>query len=62
MKTNQQCDHRDGDRRCHDSAGYRVRKTLPYNSGKFLPGRFCLRHAGSVRDRVPLERLPPEDR
>ena len=58
MKVNARCEHVDGDRRCPDSAGYRVRKP-PY---QLKPGRFCLRHAHASQDRfeyvVPLAKLP----
>ena len=60
---NPRCDYKDGGRRCPDSAGYRTRKAFPFGSGgKFLPGRFCLCHAGFARDRVPLNQISPEDR
>lgn len=62
MKTNPRCDHQEGNRRCPDSAGYRVMQGY----GALRAGRFCLRHARSgaaSHERVmPLSRLRPEDR
>jgi hypothetical protein len=62
VKTNPRCDHKDGDRRCPDSAGYRIRQLTfdSYARYVLLPGCFCLKHAG--RDRVPLDKLQPEHR
>lgn len=64
MKTNPRCDHKDGDRRCPDSAGWRIRQLTfdSYARYVLLPGRFCLRHTGSAADRVPLHTLSPEHR
>jgi hypothetical protein len=71
MKTNPRCDHVDGDRRCPDSAGWRIRypssflsppSVMRRSGARLKPGRFCGRHAQPAADRVPLARLPPEDR
>jgi hypothetical protein len=62
VKANPRCDHADGDRRCPNSAGYRV-KQPPF---QLRPGRFCLRHARALRARhdyvVPLAKLHSADR
>jgi len=64
MKSNPRCDHKDGDRRCPDSAGWRLRQLTfgSYAHYRLLPGRFCLKHARPAANRVPLEQLQPEYR
>ena len=64
MKSNPRCDHKDGDRRCPDSAGYRIRQLTfgSYAEYVFVSGRFCLRHAYPSADRVPIDQLPQGDR
>lgn len=64
MKTNPRCDHEEGNRRCLDSAGYRIRQLtfVRYARYELLPGRFCLQHAHPAANRISLNQLPPEDR
>ena len=64
MKTHLRCDHKKGDRQCPDSAGYRIRQLTfgRYARRTLVPGRFCLRHAFPAVDRIPIAKLPTEDR
>jgi hypothetical protein len=64
VKSNPRCDHKEGDRRCPDSAGYRIRQLTfgKYAEYAILPGRFCLKHSGHAANRVPFNRLPLKDR
>jgi hypothetical protein len=62
VKIQPQCDHQSDDRRCLDSAGYRIMQSF----STLRDGRFCLRHAKAGASRhervVPMTKLPAEKR